>query len=459
MTKKSSKKAANTRFPDDLDTLKSYAADVLALAKKMGASSCEVDIAEGFGLSANVRMGEIEAIEHNSDKGIGVTVYVGQKKGNASTSDFSAKARRETVEAALNIAKFTAEDNCAGLPTKSALASAKTLAKTPDLALYHPWHIETDEAILLAKRAEEAGFNVSKKITNSEGASFSSQESQFVFANSLGFIGGYPGSRHHLAASFIAGKGNKMQRDDWYSVSRNADRLLNPEEIGKIAATRAISRLNAKKIKTCVVPVIFEAPLATSLIGHFVGAASGGALYRESSFLLNSVGKRIFSKKVSIHETPFLVEGLASSPFDNEGVEVQARDIVSEGVLNGYFLSSYSARKLGLKTTGNCGGAHNLIVKSGRYNLAALLKKMGRGLLVTELLGQGVNYVNGDYSRGAAGFWVENGQIAHPVEEITIAGNLLEMYQNIVAIGSDVDQRGSKQTGSILIAKMNVAGS
>ena len=429
---------------------------MLAHARKSGASDCEVDVSEGFGQSVSVRCGEVETIEHNRDKGIGVTVYLGQQKGHASTSDFSSAALRETVDAALNIARFTAADACAGLPDAELLASRKE--GFSDLDLYHPWSLSVDGAIDLARRCEQSAFAVSPQITNSEGATVSIQEAQFISANSLGFMGGYPTSRHYLSCSVIAGKDESMQRDDWYSTSRDAQQLASPESIGDYAARRALARLGARKVKTCKVPVLFEAPLAASLIGSFVHAVSGGSLYRKTSFLVDSLGKRVFSKKIQISERPHLRGGLASSAFDSDGVASLDREVIVDGVLQGYFLSAYTARKLGLQTTGNAGGCHNLIVHPGKRNFKGLVKKMTRGLLVTELLGQGINYVNGDYSRGAAGYWVENGEIVHAVEEITIAGNLRDMFRNIAAVGNDVMVRGSKQVGSILVEQMKVAG-
>jgi len=445
-----------SRFSNRLETLQEYAQDVLAHARKLGASACEADVSEGFGQSVTVRCSEVETIEYNRDKGIGVTVYVGQQKGYASTSDFSAQALRETVEAALNIARFTAPDPCAGLPEEGLLA--KGCERLPDLDLYHPWLLSVDGAIELAQRCEQAAFAVSSQVANSEGATVSMQEGQFVSANSLGFMGGYPTSRHYLSCSVIAGKNDAMQRDDWYSTSRDPQQIATPEAIGDYAARRALSRLGARKIKTCQVPVLFEAPLASSLVGSFVHAVSGGSLYRKTSFLVDSLGKRVFSKKVQIGERPHLRGGLASSYFDSDGVATQDREVVVDGVLQGYFLSAYTARKLGMQSTGNAGGCHNLIVQPGKRDFRGLLKKMGRGLLVTELLGQGVNYVNGDYSRGAAGFWVEDGEIVHAVEEITIAGNLRDMFRHVAAVGNDVLVRGSKQVGSILIEQMKVAG-
>jgi len=442
-----------SRFSYAHSTLQQYAADVLAHAQAKGASACEVDVSEGFGQSVTVRCDEVETIEYNRDKGVGVTVYLGQRKGYASTSDFSPEALRSTVEAALDIARFTAADDCAGLPDAELMAR-----DCPDLDLYHPWALSVEQAIEIARNCEQSAFAASALVTNSEGASVSSQQAQFVSANSLGFMGGYPTSRHYIACSVIAGSEDAMQRDDWYTTHRNAAALEAPDLVGAQAARRAEARLNARRVKTAEVPVIFEAPLAAALLGNFVHAASGGALYRKASFLLDHLGKPVFPDFVHISERPHLPGALASSPFDNEGVRTQDREVVAGGVLQGYFLNAYTGRKLGLPTTGNAGGCHNLIMHSGPDDFAGLLRKMGRGLLVTELLGQGVNYVTGDYSRGAAGFWVEDGQIAYPVEEITIAGNMKDMLANIVAVGNDVQIRGSKQTGSILLASMTVGG-
>ena len=438
-------------FPSD--RLQEIASDILKFAKKRGASACETDVSEGFGQSATVRKGEVDTIEYNRDKGIGVTVYLGQQRGHASSSDFSKAALKATVDAAVSIARFTAPDPCAGL------ADAALMAKDcPDLDLHHPWRPSVEEAIAAARRCEDAAFAASPKITNSEGASVSTQESHFVSANSNGFIGGYASSRHSLSCSVIAGEGDGMQREYWYDTRRDAAELMSAESVGRRAAERALARLGAKKIKTCEVPVLFDAALAVSLIGNFVYAVSGGSLYRKSSFLLDSLGQPVFSPLVNISERPHLPKGFGSSPFDSDGVATHDREVVTDGVLQGYFLSTYSARKLGLQTTGNAGGSHNLIVKPGDMDFAALVKHMDRGLVVTELLGQGVNYVTGDYSRGAAGFWVEKGKIKHAVEEITIAGNLRDMFRNIVAIGNDALPRGAKLCGSVLIERMKVAG-
>jgi PmbA protein len=433
--------------------LQEIAADVLDFAKKGGATACETDVSEGFGQSATVRKGEVETIEYNRDKGVGVTVYVGQQRGHASTSDFSREAVEATVAAALSIARFTAPDPCAGLADASLMAR-----ECPDLDLYHPWRPSVEESIGLARECERTAFAVSPKITNSEGASVSTQESHFVSANSLGFMGGYASSRHSVSCSMIAGEGDAMQREYWYDSRRDAADLMAAEAVGQRAAERALARLGARKIKTCEVPVLFEAPLAVGLIGNFVHAVSGGALYRKSSFLLDSIGQPVFSPLVNISERPHQRKTFGASPFDNDGVATHDREVVIDGLLQGYFLSTYSARKLGLETTGNAGGSHTLFVAPGEMDFAALVKHMDRGLIVTELLGHGVNYVTGDYSRGAAGFWVEKGKIKHPVEEITIAGNLRDMFRNIVAIGNDALPRGAKHCGSVLIERMKIAG-
>ena len=444
---------ADTHFSYSADTLRQMARDILDHAQRHGASAADTEVSEGFGQTVTVRCGEVETIEYNRDKGIGVTVYIGKKTGHASTSDFSPQALRDTVDAALSIARFTASDDCAGL------ADAELLARDiPDLDLWHPWGVPVERAIELAKACEAAGFAVDPRIANSEGATVSTQESHFIYANSLGFLAGYPTSRHGVWCSLIAGKNDAMQRDDWYETSRDPAELPAPETVGRRAGERALKRLGAKKIATAQVPVLFEAPIASSLLGHFVSAVSGGSLYRKSSFLLDSVGQQVFAPFVNISDLPHIRKGLASSPFDGEGVATQARDVVKDGVVRGYFLGSYSARKLGLKSTGNAGGNHNLILQDTGDDFAALLGKMGSGLLVTELMGQGVNPVTGDYSRGASGYWVENGVIAYPVQEITIAGNLKDMFRDIVAVGNDVNRRGSRQCGSILVGRMTIAG-
>lgn len=447
----------DSAFTHTQDQLKQLARDVLAFAREQGATDASVEISEGSGLSVSVRKGNIETIEQNKDKGLGVTVYSGRRRGNASTSDFSPASLRATVEAAWNIARFTAEDDCAGLPDADLLELAPR-----DLRLFHPWRISTEESVEIARRCENAAFEVDKRVTNSEGASVYVQQSHFVGANTRGFIGGYPFSRHTISVAPIAGKGNGMQRDDWYTSSRDPKELAKPEKVGRYAAERALARLNARKLDTRTCPVLFEAPLAAGLLGAFVQAVSGGALYRKSTFLPDSLGKQVFPSHIQIVEDPHLIGAVGSAPFDEEGVRTVRRKVIKDGVLQGYFLSSYSARKLGMQTTGNAGGSHNLeiVSKDTRRadDFAGMLRKMGTGLLVTELMGQGVNYVTGDYSRGASGYWVENGVIQYPVEEITIAGNMREMFQQIVAVGNDTLVRGNKTTGSILIEKMVVAG-
>jgi PmbA protein len=443
----------DSRFSYTLDKLKQITRDVLDYAGQRGASAAEAEVSEGFGQTVTARRGEVETIEYNRDKSVGITVYLGKQRGHASTTDFSVQALRDTVDAALSIARFTATDECAGLAEENWLA--RDIA---DLDLWHPWGLPVESAIELARACEAAGLALDARLTNSEGASVSTQESRFAYGNTLGFLAGYPASRHGVACALIAGRNDEMQRDDWYETSRDAAELPECESVGRRAGERAIRRLGARKIATTQVPVLFEAPVAASLLGHYVSAVSGGNLYRRSSFLLDSVGKPVFAPLVTITEQPHLPKGLASAPFDEEGVATHARDVVKDGVVQGYFLSSYSARKLGLKATGNAGGNHNLILRDTGADFPGLLRMMGRGLLVTELLGHGINPVTGDYSRGAAGYWVEGGEIAYPVQEITVAGNLTGMYRGIVGAGTDVVRRGSRQCGSILIERMTVAG-
>ena len=436
-----------------LNELKQITQDILKLAKTAGASSAETEVSFGTGQNVSVRLGELENIEYNRDKGVSITVYFGQAKGHASSSDLSQQALKDTVEAACNIAKYTAKDAFCGLADASLMAT-----NMPDLDLYHPWNISVDDAAELAKVCEAAALNVDKKrISNSEGAGVSTSEAVFAYANSHGFVGGYPSSRHSISCSVIAEHKGAMQRDYWYSSARDMTDMQSAEYVGNLAGERTVKRLGAKAIKTGQYPVLFEAPLAGGIIGSLIGAISGGSLYRKSSFLLDSLGKKIAAPLLNIEELPHLKKGAASSSFDSEGVATSARKLVENGVLNGYMLGSYSARKLGMQTTANAGGSHNLVIASTGENFAQLLQKMGTGLLVTEVLGHGLNMVTGDYSRGAAGYWVQNGVIAHPVEEITIAGNMAQMLQHIVAIGSDFIPNGSKQTGSILIEKMTIA--
>ena len=438
-------------FEDLVDT-------ALGHAKKLGATDAAAEASEGCGLSVSVRKGELESVERNRDKSLGITVYVGKKRGNAATSDFSKAAIQQTVKAAYDIARFTAEDDTSGLPDEQDIAHDH-----PALDLFHPWAISSEDAASLALQCEAAALETSRLITNSEGAGVSAQQSHFFTAHSKGFRGGYASSRHSISVAPIAGKGNQMQRDAWYSSMRDASELARPDVVGRYAAERALARLKSRKIPTTECPVLFESPLAAGLLGGFVQAVSGGALYRKSTFLLDSMGKLAFPKHIDISEDPHLLKGKGSVPFDEEGVKTSARQVVEAGRVQGYFLSTYSARKLGMRTTGNAGGSHNLVLTSRKTraqdDLQAMLRKLGTGLFVTELMGQGVNYVTGDYSRGASGFWVENGEIAFPVEEITIAGNLKNMLLGIDAVGADAYNYGAKTVGSVLVNRMKVAGS
>jgi PmbA protein len=447
--------ARSSRFSQPYALLESIAADMRARARAQGATACEVEASEGYGQTVTVRKGEVENIEYNRDKGVSITVYVGQKKGHASSSDFSAQAVRDTVDKALTIARFTASDDCAGLADPELIAGPK--AKR-ELDLFHPWDLSVERAIELARECEAAAFRLDPRIANSEGASVSCQQSQFVLANSHGFMAGFPTSRHYISCAVIAEERGKMQRDDWYVSQRAPSDLPSAVVVGDYAGRRALARLRGRKLSTRQAPILFEAPVANGLLAHFVSAVSGGSLYRKSSFLVDSLGKPVFSPIVDIAERPHIPRGQASTWFDDDGVVTRERDVVRGGELQGYFLGSYSARKLGMKTTGNAGGNYNLILKPGDDDLDALIRRMGRGLLVTELMGQGINLVNGDYSRGAAGYWVEGGEIRYPVEEITIAGNLRDMFKGIVAIGNDVLERGSRSTGSILVENMTIAG-
>lgn len=430
----------------------------LAHARRLGATDAGAEASEGCGLSVSVRKGELENIERNRDKSLGITVYLGQRRGSASTSDFSGQAIERTVQAAYDIARFTAEDPAAGLPDEADIAR-----EHPDLDLYHPWDVDSERAAELALRCEAAALKTDARITNSEGAAVSAQQSHFFSTHTRGFRGGYASSRHSLSVAPIASVGEDMQRDAWYSSMRRASDMASPEAVGRYAAERALSRLGSRKISTRTCPVLFESTLAAGLLGHFIQAISGGALYRKSTFLVDSLGKQVFPKHIRIHEDPYVPMGKGSSPFDEEGVRPQKRDIVSDGRVQGYVLGSYSARKLGMRTTGNAGGSHNLALTSSQTragdDLDAMLRKLGTGLFVVELMGQGVNYVTGDYSRGASGFWVENGQIAYPVQEITIAGSLPQMFKGIQAVGADTYNYGAKTVGSMLINRMKIAGS
>ncbi|OQX30982.1 MAG: metalloprotease PmbA [Candidatus Sedimenticola endophacoides] len=427
--------------------------DLLGEAKAQGADAAEAGVNNDAGLSVTARMGEVETIEHTRDQGLGISVYFGQRKGSASTSDLSPQAIRDTVRAACNIARYTSADLCAGL------AEAELMAREiPDLDLYHPWPLEPREAIDLCLRTEAAALDLDPRITNSEGATLNSHSGLQVYGNSHGFIGGFPSSRHNISCAVVGGEGGVMQRDYWYSAGRRADDLEAPEQIGRKAGERTLARLGARRISTRETPVIFLAETATGLLRSLTGAISGSSIYRKSSFLLDRVGERIFPNFVQVGENPRLPRGLGSAPFDSDGVATYAKPIVRDGVLQTYLLSSYSARKLGLHTTANAGGVRNLHITPGELDLPGLLREMGRGLLVTEMMGHGLNMVTGDYSRGASGFWIENGEIAHPVEEITIAGNLGEMFSQLLAVGCDEERRGSTRTGSWLIERMTIAG-
>lgn len=433
--------------------LQQLVADILQEAKAQGASAAEAGVSSDAGLSLNVRLGEPETIEHIRDSGLGVTVYFGQRKGSANTSDLSQEAVRDTVRAACNFARYTSEDDCSGLADADLMAT-----DLPDLDLYHPWEQSVDEAIELAQTCEAAARDQDSRIVNSEGASVDSHAGLHVYGNSHGFISGYLSSLHSMSCAVVGQDGDSMQRDYWYSQSRRPEDLEAPEVVGRMAAERTVSRLGARRIATGEAPVLFQADVAVGLLRSFLGAIRGSALYRKASFLLDHLDQRVFPEFVRIHEMPYLPRGLASAAFDSEGVATREQDIVSDGILRSYLLDSYAARKMGMQTTGNAGGVHNLRTTSGSLDRQGLLKKMGRGLLVTELMGQGVNTVTGDYSRGAAGFWVEGGEIQFPVEEITIAGNLKEMMLGLQEIGCDAETRTSIQTGSWLIDHMMIAG-
>jgi PmbA protein len=445
---------SDSRFTYSLDELRTMVEGVLRIARAQGATEAEADVSEGYGQSVTVRRGEVETIEYNRDKGLSLTVFVGKQRGSASSSDLTPKAIEDTVRAALSIARFTAADDAAGLAEPALIAH-----EIRDLDLFHPWELPVENAIEMARDCEAAAFRLDKRIVNSEGATVAAQQSQFMAGNTAGFLGGFPSSRHYVSCAVIAGEGAEMQRDDWYSWERSAADLASPEAIGDYAGRRALSRLRSRRLGTREARVLFEAPVASGLLQTFVSAASGGNLYRKSSFLLDSLGQQVFAPIVNLREEPHLPRGMASSYFDDDGVATHARDIVKDGVLQGYFLGVYSARKLGLRSTGNAGGNHNLTLAPGSRDLVGLLRELGTGLFVTELMGHGINMVTGDYSRGAAGFWVEGGEIRYPVEEITIAGNLRDMFRNVAAVGADVLRRGSRTCGSILVDGMTVAGS
>jgi PmbA protein len=433
--------------------LQGIVAELLEEARRQGASAAEAGLSVDRGLSVTARLGEVETVEHHKSQGLGVTVYFGQRKGSASSTDFAPEAVHDTVRAACRIARHAAEDEYAGLPARECLAT-----EFPDLDLHHPWAISADAAVDAVIACENAARGFHADIVNSEGATLNTHEGIRILGNSLGFLHGYPASSHSLNCAVVGQRGDHMQRDDWYTVARAAADLEAPEAVGRKAAERTVRRLGARSLSTRQCAVLFAPEVAAGLLGHFIGAIRGGNLYRKSSFLLDSLGQAVFPPFVQIREEPHLPRALGSAPYDSEGVATRPHALVRDGVVESYVLSSYSARKLGLSTTGNAGGVHNLVIEPGPLGLEGLLHEMGRGLLVTELMGQGVNAVTGDYSRGAAGFWIEAGAIQYPVEEITIAGNLRDMYRTIRAVGNDVDLRGNIRTGSILLDNMTVAG-
>lgn len=439
---------------DEIERLKDVVRDLLQEAKRQGASAAEAGLTIDDGLSVTARLGAVETIEYHCSQGLGVTVYMGQRKGSASSTDLSSASIRETVSAACSIARYANEDSFAGLPNREWLAT-----DFPDLDLYHPWDISSAEAIETTIACEQAALQYHSDIQNSEGASLNSYQGIRVLGNTLDFVQGYRSTRHSLSCTVLGQRGESMQRDYWYTVARKHHELENAIAVGQKAAERTIKRLDARQLSTRACPVLYSRETASGLIGAFIGAISGGNLYRKTTFLLDSLGKSVFPEFITISEQPLLKTALGSAAYDSEGVRTLSRNIVEKGVVQGYVLSSYSARKLGMQSTGNAGGVHNLSIQTSDHDFPAMLKQLHTGLLVTELMGQGVNYVTGDYSRGASGFWVENGEIQYPVEEITIAGNLKDMFKNICAVGNDIDYRGNIRTGSILIEQMAIAGS
>ncbi|BBP81523.1 peptidase C69 [Pseudomonas sp. Pc102] len=440
--------------PQALPELQARVERILAEAGRQGATACEVAVSVEQGLSTTVRQREVETVEFNRDQGFGITLYVGQRKGSASTSATGDDAIRETVAAALAIARHASEDECAGLADRGLMAR-----DLPDLDLYHPWAITPEQAVEQALVCEVAAFDADPRISNADGTTLSTHQGCRVYGNSHGFIGGYASSRHSLSCVMIAGGEGQMQRDYWYDVNRIGTQLTDAQVIGRRAAERTVNRLGARPVPTCEVPVLFAAELATGLFSSFLSAISGGNLYRKSSFLEDSLGQRLFPEWLSIDERPLIPRAMASASFDNDGLATYAKPFVEKGELVSYILGTYSGRKLGLPSTANAGGVHNLFVTHGQEDQKALLRRMDRGLLVTELMGHGLNMVTGDYSRGAAGYWVENGEIQFPVQEVTIAGNMKDMFRQILAVGSDLEVRGNIRTGSVLIERMTVAGS
>lgn len=439
--------------PQALPELEAKVERILAESKRQGASACEVSVSMEQGLSTSVRQGEVETVEFNRDQGFGITLYLGQRKGSASTSATGDDAIRETVAAALAIARHASEDECSGLPDASLMPG-----ELPELDLFHPWAITPEQAVELALECEAAAFAGDARIKNADGTSLNSHQGCRVYGNSHGFIGGYASTRHSLSCVMIAEGDGQMQRDYWYDVSRQGEALADPQSIGRRAAERAVRRLGARPVPTCEVPVLFSAELATGLFGHFIAAITGGNLYRHSSFLEGSLGQQLFPEWLSLDERPHIPRALGSAAFDADGLATYAKHFVESGRLLSYALGTYSGRKLKMPSTANAGGVHNLFVTHGDEGHAALIRRMGRGLLVTELMGQGLNLVTGDYSRGAGGYWVENGEIQFPVQEVTIAGNLRDMFRQIIAVGSDLETRSNVHTGSVLIEKMTVAG-
>jgi len=445
MTKKS--------FYFDVATLSDITQQLIAMSLKKGATACDAEVSEGSGFTVTVRLGQIETLEYHQDKQINITVYIGKRRGQASSSDFSIQALSRAVDAAFDIARFTASDDFSGLIAPSMLCQSVV-----DLDLFNPWSVDVNQAVALAKTCEKAGQDVSSRIVNSDGATLSTLTHQFIYANSLGFCAGYPTSRHRILASFIAEQDGAMQSDSWMSLASCPDELASAEQVGKMAGNRTIQRLGAKQIKTGQYPVLFASSVSSSLIAHLIEALSGDKLYRQSSFLLDSLGVKLMPNWINLIEDPFILRGLGSCPFDAEGAVVTQRSIIEQGCVAGYFLDSYAARRLNMKSTGNAGGSHNIILQHSHATLDELIQEMTQGVIVTELMGDGVNLVTGDYSQGAIGFWIEKGKIAYPIEEITIAGNLRQMLQDIVAVANDAVIWGSLRVGSILIKSMTVAG-